>query len=521
MSTATLPTLPTPHLLIIVFDAARAENFSAYGYEKATTPNLTRWAERMSVFDQCISAATWTLPSTAGLFTGTHESTHGLVLDGDRLRPDFTTMAEMLKGMGYFTAKVTGEVPYVSGFSGLDRGFTHNYEPPPSAARRLLRSLKRRKAQKQGVKRHEGVDLGLDISTEAAMAAKGGFKNRLRYWGTGLTDCGASACFQHVRELWQEKSGQPKFVYMHLQETHAEYRPPHRYRTRFLDARLKGRNFAAINQRPNPHDAGLVKMTAEEYEILTGLYDGCIAYLDEQTGRFLDDLSRSREFDNTMVVITADHGDCLGRHGVLGHQFVCYDALVHIPWFIKWPTSVAAMESTKAGHNGRLVQNIDLLPTVCDVTGAKRPEQCEGRSMLSAPPRETAISENLKPFGVSAINQGLHTLSPHLNRAVLSVRSRTHKLVAYSNHAPEEWYDLTSDPKESRNLLAEKNGGNVDQGELARLRGVLEGWKPKWQAAAAKVNEQVFRDAANPAGALNADIDPEIAERLRSLGYLD
>lgn len=514
-----------PNIIIIVFDAARAENFSAYGYGRPTTPNLSRWSDRMSVFDQCISAATWTLPSTAGLFTGTHESTHGLVLDGDRLRPDFITMAEMLKSQGYFTAKVTGEVPYVSGFSGLDRGFMHNFEPPPSAARRFLRALRRKKAKKQGVQRREGVDLGLDIRTEAAMASKGGFRNRLRYWGTGFTDCGASACFQHVRRLWQEKSGQPKFVYMHLQETHAEYRPPHRYRRRYMDPRLRRRNFAAINQRPNPHDAGLVKMTEEEYEILTGLYDGCIAYLDEQAGRFLDDLSRDREFDETLVILTADHGDCLGRHGVLGHQFVCYDALVRIPWFVKWPASAAAAGGLKPGHAARLVQNVDLLPTVCEVTGAPRPAHCEGRSMISDAPRETAVSENLKPFGVSAIKQGLHTLVPHLNRAVLSVRSTTHKIVAYSNNAPEEFYDLRTDPKESCNLLAASGGEGaargIDENALTKLRSVMETWKPRWRAAAQKVSDQVFKDAADPTGAMNADIDPEIAERLRSLGYLD
>ena len=125
-----------------MLDAARAENFSVYGYDRPTTPNLERLAGGLALYDQCISTATWTLPSTAGLFTGTYASTHRLVIDGDRLDDSYDSLPELLTREGYRTAKVMGDVPYVSEFSGMERGFEENFEPPPPTWRRALSALR-------------------------------------------------------------------------------------------------------------------------------------------------------------------------------------------------------------------------------------------------------------------------------------------------------------------------------------------------------------------------------------------
>jgi len=506
-----------PNILLIVLDAARAEDFSILGYGKPTTPNLERYGEQLACYRNCISAATWTLPSTTGLFTGTYPSTHRLVIDGDRLHPKFTTLPEILTGRGYFTAKVTGQVPYVSSFSGLDRGFQEEFEPAVGGLRKWWRARRRKKAGNGAGAvgaggSQEGVDLGLDLKTEAQMNAQGGLKWRAKFWASGSTDSGASACFDHVRAIWQDHSDAPRFVYMHLQETHAEYRPPHRYRTKFVPRELRGRNFAVINQRPNPHAVGLVKMTEEDYAILTGLYDGCIAYLDEQIGRLLDEISRRPDFDDTLVIVTADHGDCIGRHGVLGHQFVCYEELVRIPWIVKWPKSVGL-----AGARDEVVQNVDLVATLAELVGFRKPDECEGIDILHES-REVAASELLKPFGRSAIQQGLHTMAPHYHRAVLAVRSRGHKLIRYSNHQADEFFDLNSDVRESKNLLTEsgglrvKNERNAAAFELLRAR--ISELEPRWREAAEEINDRLFGEDAE-------DISPEVEERLRALGYLD
>lgn len=500
---------PRPNIILIVMDAVRAENCSLHGYDKQTMRSLERYRDHLAVYDQCVSAATWTLPSSTSLFTGTYASTHGLVHDGDMLDPKYRTLAEILVQQGYFTSKITGQVPYVSDFSGLDRGFAASFEPEPSAIKQWWRDRKRKAVQASGEQRHEGVDLGLDLKAEADMNARGGAKARLKFWLSGFADAGAGACFEHAKNQWQAHRDQPRFFYMHLQETHAEYRPPHQFRKRFLRPELKGENFAAINQRPNPHAVGLIDMSEQDYEILTGLYDGCIAYLDSQIGYLMHFLSKQPDWDNTMVIVTADHGDCIGRHGVLGHQFVCYDELVRIPWIVKWPKSIGV-----TGSQDQLIQNLDLLPTISRMLGLDVPEQCEGIDILNQS-RDVAVSELIKPFGMSAVKQGLHERAPQYHRAVLSMRSATHKLMTYSNSQTDEFFDLKSDPREENNLLVGgvvRDAAHVD--EATRLRAELEAWRPRWQAAADAVESRIFGDD-------EADIAPEVEERLRALGYID
>ncbi|MAF64510.1 MAG: hypothetical protein CMJ84_02460 [Planctomycetes bacterium] len=496
-----------PDILFIVLDAARAEDFSVYGYARPTTPNLERLADGFALYDSCISTATWTLPSTAGLFTGTYPSTHRLVVDGDRLADAYASLPELLADEGYRTAKVMGDVPYVSEFSGMERGFGASFDAVPPAWKRALWALHPSAPHpSESATGFERIDHDLDLEAEARMHERRRLRARLSYWMTGWHDDGAASCFDRVREIWAEPDERPRFVYAHLMETHGEYRPPHRYRKRFVPRELRGRNFAAINQRPNPHAVGLVDMSEEDFAILHGLYDGCIAYMDELLGRLLDDLERSPRWDETLVVITADHGDCVGRHGVLGHQFVCYDELLRIPWIVKWPASVGI-----TGRRGELIQNADLLPTLCALLDVERPEQCETIDILSER-REFAYAELLKPFGVTAVKQGLHERAPHLDRAVLAVRSATHKRIVYTNDQPDELFDLRRDPRESRNLMGESTLADAEH--LAALERAVEAWRPRFEDAAREVAQRIHAGQ-------EAEMSADVEAKLRALGYLD
>jgi arylsulfatase A-like enzyme len=502
-------TAPRPDILFIVLDAARAENFSLYGYERRTTPHLERLAESLAWYENCTSAATWTLPSTASLFTGTYNSHHRLVMDGDRLAEDYASLPEILQSAGYSTSKVTSVVPYVSDFSGLDRGFAFNWEPPPPRWRTLLKRV-RGSAPPQAqadCSSMERIDHDLSVEAEAQLHARSSLRGKLSFYASGFYDDGGAACFRRVRELWREPHDAPRFVYMHLQETHGEYRPPHRYRKRFVPRELHKKSFAAINQRPNPHAVGLVDMTEEDFEVLRGLYDGAIAYMDEQLGALLDDLASQPGWDDTLVIITADHGDCVGRHGVLGHQFVCYEELLRIPWIVKWPRSVGIL-----GAQSQLIQNVDLLPTLCGLLGLERPAQVESIDYLREQ-REFAYAELLKPFGVTAVKQGLHELAPHYNRAVLAVRSQRYKWHTFSNHQRDELYDLHSDPLEEQNLMGYGSKFQLDA-EARSLEAAMEAWKPRWKSAADDIEARVF---SGESAAVSSDVEA----KLRALGYLD
>jgi|GEM_PF-909498 len=506
-----------PDILFVLLDAARAENFSVYGYPKPTTPHLERLASQLAFYESCVSAATWTLPSTASLFTGTYPSTHRLVIDGDRLGAHFASLPEILQRRGYATHKVTGLVPYVSDFSGLDRGFDTSWEAPPPTWRVWLDRIRRKRPLPSEPGQEAAVadapdlariDHGLSLEEEARahLEARGTLRGRLSFLLSGFYDDGGGACLRRAGELLAGETERPKFVYVHLQETHGEYRPPRRFRKRFIPRELHGKNWAAVNQRPNLHAVGLAPMDEEDYAILEGLYDGCIAYMDEQLGALLDQLARSPRWDDTLVIITADHGDCIGRHGVLGHQFVCYEELLRIPWIVKWPKSVGI-----TGRQTQLVQNVDLLPTICGLLGEEIPEQVEAIDVLSQS-REFAWAELLKPFGVTAVKQGLHELAPHYDRAVLAGRGERYKRIAYSNDQPDELYDLREDPREGNDLLR-ASGPELDP-EAKKLTEALEAWTPRWREAADEIARRI---RAGDGGEMSADVE----QKLRALGYLD
>ena len=117
---------PRPDILFVVLDAARAENFSIYGHHRPTTPQLERWAPELAFYDRCISAATWTLPSTASLFTGTYNSTHRLVMDGEEFR--------VAEGMAVYIPAGVEHQSFNDGEE--DLVYFYVFGPPPGGAPR-------------------------------------------------------------------------------------------------------------------------------------------------------------------------------------------------------------------------------------------------------------------------------------------------------------------------------------------------------------------------------------------------
>ena len=139
--------------------------------------------------------------------------------------------------------------------------------------------------------------------------------------------------------------------------------------------------------------------------------------------------------------------------------------------------------------------------------------QVGGIDMLNAT-REYAWAELLKPFGVTAVKQGLHELAPQYNRAVLTGRSARYKWHTYSNHQRDELYDLGLDAREANNLIGY---GGSEQGLDAEARGLgeaLEAWKPRWMEAAGEIASRIL---AGEGGEMSSEVE----EKLRALGYLD
>lgn len=455
-----------PNIVLIVMDAARARNLSCYGYHRPTTPHLERLADRCVVYEQAISTAGWTLPAHASIFTGLYPSRHGAHDQHKYLSPEHPTMAELLRDRGYRTlAFCLNE--YAGPATGLDRGFewfNGDFAPGP-------RSLKRLAGR---------IDRGL---------AK----------VTGRTDAGARLINRHIRgALHRLRAGDdPFFIFVNYLEPHAPYRPPRNF-VRYLPEGVSFQQTRSVNQDPWRYLIYPDSMRAGDFDILLALHDSAITYLDTRIGEVVSWLSEANLLDRTMIVVTADHGENVGDHELMGHGYCLYDTLVHIPLVIHYPTGV-----TTPGRVDHQVQVLDLLPTMLSMLGDTASEtyrSLQGLDLLSSARHPFTIAEqanpDMKPFRKRFTNVD----ASKFDRALEMLRTDRYKYI-WSSDNRHELYDLLNDPAEKNNLANERP-------DIARdLDRRLKEWQGTFEAAAPAEEAPEF--------------DPQVVERLRALGYLE
>jgi arylsulfatase A-like enzyme len=334
---AATKTADAPNVLFIVMDTVRAKSLSLHGYERPTSPNLDRFAEQGLVFDHAVATAPWTLPSHASMFTGRNPDELSAdwckPLDG---RP--RTLAEELASRGYATAGFVANAYYCGKHTGLDRGFQY-YSDTSLASPDALRNtaLGRMLLQTSLVKRCYGLRLQWPGRKDAAQ-----INRELIAW------------------LGARRDDRPYFAFLNYFDVHDPYL-----------AGDPGRDpacCAVSHWRPNYSDRELAELR-ESYEL-------CIERLDSQIGRLLDELRRRGSLENTLVVVTSDHGEQFGENGLVGHCNSLFRPATHVPLIIVDPRRVPA---------GRRVAEVvslrDLAATVLDAAGGAGDSTIPGRSL--------------------------------------------------------------------------------------------------------------------------------------------
>jgi len=511
-----------PNIVLIVMDAVRAQNMSVYGYKKETTPMIEKMLSDCMLYKNAISSAYWTLPSFPSLFTGTYLSKHGLVVEGDVLDPKLITIAEMLKTKGYVTIGLCKNV-YVSHFSGLDRGFDifydYRYQSPKSMLYDLLlRSIQRgRHTPLHGTKNAGEMDQD-ERFQGAARSKKRTLENitelgvlRQAFWNlTAFSDKSAKNKNELAFRLVKKVKRKPFFVFIHYDEAHTPYILPKDSRERFIDFELDRKPWD-VNQDYVKYFSRRVKMDESDFQTLEALYNGAISYLDRRVHEIYSFLQEENLSDNTMMIITSDHGDNLGEHGIMFHVFCLYDTLIKIPLIIKYPA-----ELSPSGSESRIVQNTDVLPTIMDVLGVKGKNmlnQIQGNSLVTSNIKKRSylygISELVKPFGPAL--RPLRKLLKMYDRRLISIRTKTRKYI-FSSDGRHEFYDLEKDPQELNNLIDRKDKSiRHDILDLRRkLRPWLEAFNDFYQKNQSKIDEEEKIK----------DMETEIKQRLKRLGYL-
>jgi len=293
----------SPNVLLIVLDTVRSLSLSLYGYGKPTTPELARRAGDGAVFTRVLSTAPWTFPSHATMFTGRlpHELTASWMTAMDGRYP---TLAELLGSRGYVTAGFAANTLYCSRETGLARGFAHWRDYSISAA-----------------------EIGHSAALPRALLEAQWFRRLTGNFQLYGRKTAADINHQFLGWLGHGRR-QPFFAFLNYFDAHGPYLPPPAFAAPFQSRAPENplRRFTDRPKRGVP-DSTILR---EEQEA----YDGTIAYLDAQLEQLFQELERRGEMENTLVIVTSDHGEEFGEHGLMGHGNSLYRPALQVPLVI-------------------------------------------------------------------------------------------------------------------------------------------------------------------------------------------
>jgi len=448
-----LPT-DTPSVLLFVVDTLRADAVSAYGDQNSpTTPTLDALAAEGVLYANAFSNAPWTLPAHASLFSGLAPHEHNTGWSQTSLPEGIPTLAQVLAARGYQTFAIS-ENPWVSPDFGLDRGF-------------------------------EGF-----FSSNGQLSS---LVNRLSDW-----------------LLLGYRPGRPFFIFVNVIDPHWPYTV--RERNQYLPDGATDADAREITQWP-PDYICARDTKAHDLAIEQGLYLGDVAAADQKLGAVRDLIARLKPPVRLLTVVTSDHGEHFGEHGLAHHQFGLYDELLRVPLVIHGPEPRAPLRIETA------VQLADVAGTILTRVGVEVPAGLRGRTLpesdQSPPVQRDIVARYLDPNARGNDDeQMLAVLGRQQTRAMRANCTEDDKvwgdMIALIRHPlklirfdrfDDELYDLANDPGERRNLADDfpELFDSMSNALTQRLEGVTGG-RPE------------------PGGA--AAISPETAARLRALGYL-
>ncbi len=439
-----------PNVLVVIVDTLRADHLPAYGYRGGSTPALDALSEEAVRFEQAFANASWTRPSFASFLTGTRPAFHGVMSKAAALPTELTTLAEAFAAEGYKTGSVMTNFN-VSSYFRFDQGFDDFLFLEPkyplgageNEAKVLPYQVLRRAVERvwalADYHPQESAYRDAEVVSDAALA-----------W------------------LGRQSKTQPWLMVLGYMDPHDPY-----YARPYTGEAIS----RAAN--PNPPPEAAVRMRE--------LYDQEITFWDGHFGRVLAGLKERGVLDDTLIVVTSDHGEEFQDHGGYWHGTTLYDEQLHVPLIVKLPRGDRA--GTRIGH---WVESIDLMPTLLSYLGLPIPAEIQGGSLFEG--KHEALAEE--------DHQG--------NRLrALRVRDGTeeHKLIEANPDNPRglaavELYRLDTDPGEDENLAGAD--------------------PPRAQALADRMETRLAEAREGKREAVEVDLaeSDEAKARLKALGYL-
>lgn len=434
--------LPGQSVVLISIDTLRADHLGSYGYPRPTSPNLDALARSAIVFERAYSQSPNTIVSHATMLTSLSPPVHGVTVEHP-LAANLTTLAESFQELGYATAGFTTHGTWLNEKMGFAQGFDTFHSKYLSAP-----------------------------------------KNNER-----------------VFEWLRAHAKEPFFLFVHYYDVHSDYRKlPYETRPEY-DGRFTGGYRGSFDGcRDGVCGSRLLgkltlkdaSLSAEDLAYIEGLYDGGIAFTDHEVGRLFAELQALGRMDDTIVVVTSDHGEQFGEHGGMLH-FEAYEEVSRVPLILELP-----------GRSGQtrvreLVGTFDIMPTLLDLVGAPR-EGLQGRSLVPL------IDDGEVPHHAMVSFPKAHDASASADRYTeLFFRDGRYSLLARQGFTDVELYDVRRDPGEQHDIAAEQEA--VARQLLARSKDL--------------VAEQMALQERVAPGLTRSTVSAQEEEILRSLGYLE
>jgi arylsulfatase len=420
-------------ILIVSIDTLRADHLGCYGYFRDTSPVIDRLAEESILFERALAPMSMTLPAHLSLLTGTDPLEHGVLANirhGGRLfvpAPGLRSFAEMARDRGYRTA-----------------GFV---SAPPLAS-------------------STGIAAGFEVYGEPERARPAGATNAEVFeWIDGI------------------ESG-PFLLWVHYFDPHHPYRPPPSFDVFETDDELE----RYLDERGIEDTATTFRGNRRDTRESNNLYDGEIRYVDHELGRLIDRLQQTGRWDDTVVVVVSDHGESLGDHGLMGHEYITREQL-QVLMLLRVP----GVEPARIATPGSLVDTLPtLIPLLADDGWQELLDQASGRDLLAKAPAQGVFGQRADRERPDFIGPGYTLLSGSWQ-------------YVYEPRKENRLFDWKTDPHELVNSI-EQHSERARTMEADLLKRLAD-----YQARGAEL-----RGDADALG----DVDPELYEKLRSLGYV-
>ncbi|HEX3108817.1 MAG TPA: sulfatase [Thermoanaerobaculia bacterium] len=425
-----------PNVVLITLDTVRADHVSVFG-GRDTTPQLAAFARMATRYRSAVAPSNYTLPSHTSMFTGLYGSVHGNDgTPGQRLSPSVATLPETLNDLGYDTIAVVANSAYLQYPFGLERGF-----------------------------RYHDSRWRLDTAYSP--------RDALLFWRRHA----ALTPYRHADEIEAEaedllreatRTPRPFFLFVNFMDAHDPYAPPVPYQSLF-PGRRKGLDVERIIGRLLDEMPHALPTSAERAHLLSQ-YDGGIAYIDRSLGRLFDALRALSAFDDTLIIVTSDHGEAFGEHGYVKHGNSLYDEELRVPLVVKSPNQqLGAIRDDVVSLN-------DIYPTVLRAAGIAPPHAYEAIPLQQEPASGRVVLSEM--FG------------DKISRTAFDGRWKS----MVDGDGQARVFDIATDPAEQHAITMA-----VPRDELTALTSLAQ-----------------TKSLAAPAPPL----DDEAIRRLRALGYL-